>query len=41
MVKPKDRPMDMKKAVFKEICQMESMMEAGQSTIGNGSKSQF
>jgi hypothetical protein len=32
--------MGMKKAVFKEICQMESMVEAGQSMIGNES-SQF
>jgi hypothetical protein len=29
--------MGMKKAVFKEIRQMESMVEAGQSMIGNES----
>jgi hypothetical protein len=40
MVKPGDQPMDMKKAVFKEIRQMENTMEAGQSTIGNRSKTQ-
>jgi hypothetical protein len=33
MVKIEDRPMDMKKAVFKEIHQMESTVEVGQSTI--------
>jgi hypothetical protein len=30
-----------KKAAIKEIRQKESMVEAGQSTIGNGSKSQY
>jgi hypothetical protein len=30
--------MGMKEAVFKEICQMESMEEAGQSMIDDGSK---
>jgi hypothetical protein len=29
------------KAVIKEVFQKESMMEAGQSTIDDGSKSQF
>jgi hypothetical protein len=38
--KGSERPMDMKKAVFKEIRQMENTMEAGQSTIGNRSKTQ-
>jgi hypothetical protein len=33
--------MERKKAVTKEICQKESMVEAGQFTIGDGSKSQF
>jgi hypothetical protein len=41
MVKPKDQSMDTKKAVFKETRQMESKVEAAQSTIGDGSKSQF
>jgi hypothetical protein len=31
--------MERKKAVIKEICQKESTVEVGQSTIGNGSKS--
>jgi hypothetical protein len=35
MVKPEDRLMDMKKAVFKEIHQMESKVEAGQSMISD------
>jgi hypothetical protein len=38
---PKDRPMERKKAVIKEICQKESMVEEGQSMIDDGSKSQF
>jgi hypothetical protein len=33
--------MKRKKAVIKEINQKESMVEAGQSTIEDGSKSQF
>jgi hypothetical protein len=33
--------MKRKKAVIKEMRQKESTAEAGQSTIGNGSKSQF
>jgi hypothetical protein len=33
--------MERKKAVIKEIRQKESMAEAGQSTIGDGSKSPF
>jgi hypothetical protein len=33
--------MERKKAVIKEICQKESMVEAGQSMIDDGSKSQF
>jgi hypothetical protein len=33
--------MKKKRAVIKEICQKESMVEAGQSTIGDGSKIQF
>jgi hypothetical protein len=36
-----DRPMKRKKVVIKEIRQKESMAEAGQSTIDNGSKSRF
>jgi hypothetical protein len=39
--KPKDRLMGMKKAVFKEIRQMESTVEASQSTIDNGSRVSF
>jgi hypothetical protein len=35
----KDRPMERKKAVIKEIRQKESMEEVDQSTIDNGSKS--
>jgi hypothetical protein len=38
---PEDRPMERKKAVIKKIHQKESTVEAGQSTIGDGSKSQF
>jgi hypothetical protein len=33
--------MKRKKAIIKEIRQMESMMEVGQSTTDDGSKSQF
>jgi hypothetical protein len=33
--------MKKKKAVIEEVRQKESMMEAGQSTIDDGSKSQF
>jgi hypothetical protein len=33
--------MESKKVVIKEIRQKESMVEAGQYTIGDGSKSQF
>jgi hypothetical protein len=33
--------MGVKKAVFKEIHQMESTVEAGQSTIDNGSRVGF
>jgi hypothetical protein len=33
--------MGMKRAVFKEMRQMESTMEAGQSTIGNMSRVSF
>jgi hypothetical protein len=33
----KGSAIDRKKALFKEIRQMESTVEAGQSTIGNGS----
>jgi hypothetical protein len=33
--------MERKKAVTKEIHQKESTVEAGQSTIGNGSKNLF
>jgi hypothetical protein len=33
--------MERKKVVIKEIRKKESMVEAGQSTIGDGSKSQF
>jgi hypothetical protein len=33
--------MERKKAVIKKICQKESKVEVGQSTIGNGSKRQF
>jgi hypothetical protein len=33
--------MERKKAVIKEIRQKESMVEASQSTIGDGSQSQF
>jgi hypothetical protein len=33
--------MERKKAVIKEICLKESMVEVGQSTIDDGSKSQF
>jgi hypothetical protein len=33
--------MERKKAVIKEIRQKESMVEVGQSTIDDGSKSQF
>jgi hypothetical protein len=33
--------MGVEEAVFEEICRMKSTVEAGQSTIDNGSKSQF
>jgi hypothetical protein len=33
--------MESKKAVIREISQKESMVEVRQSTIGDGSKSQF
>jgi hypothetical protein len=39
--KPEDRSMGMKKVVFEEIRQMESTVEVGQSTIGNGSRVSF
>jgi hypothetical protein len=38
---PKDRTMKRRKVVIKELRQKESSVEAGQSTIGNESKSQF
>jgi hypothetical protein len=41
MVKPGDRPMDMKKVVFKKIRQIESTVEVGQSTIDSGSRVSF
>jgi hypothetical protein len=41
MVNPKDRPMERKKEVFTEIRQKESMVKAGQSTMGNGSRVSF
>jgi hypothetical protein len=36
-----DRPIKRKKAVIKEIRQKESTVEAGQSTISNGSRDSF
>jgi hypothetical protein len=33
--------MERRKVVIKEICQKESMVEAGQSTIGDGSRVNF
>jgi hypothetical protein len=38
---PEDRPMKRKKVAIEKIRQKESMVEAGQSTNGDGSKSQF
>jgi hypothetical protein len=38
---PKDRPMDVKKAIFEGIRQMESTVEAGQSMIDNESRVSF